>query len=102
MKSKQLSDYDVLNFMLEIALLARLNHPNVVRLWRGCVQVEQGVKNLLMVTEIIEKGDLSLLLHGRGGAGLKEALTLPQVVWLSLGIARGMQYLHSCEVLHLD
>lgn len=100
--SKELTDYDVLNFILEIALLARLNHPNVMRLWRGCVQVEDGKQNILMVTEFIEKGDLSVMLHGRGGPGLKEALTLPQVVWLSLGIARGMQYLHACKVLHLD
>mmetsp|Transcript_37618 Transcript_37618/g.70280 ORF Transcript_37618/g.70280 Transcript_37618/m.70280 type:complete len:676 (+) Transcript_37618:178-2205(+) len=102
-RDKQPTDYDVLNFILEIALLSRLNHPNVMRFWRGCAEFATGGhRNLLMVTEHIEKGGLSTLLHGHGGPKLPEALTLPQAVWLSLGIARGMQYLHACKVLHLD
>lgn len=55
-----------------------------------------------MVTEHIEKGGLSTLLHGHGGKPLPGSLTMPQVIWLSLGMARGMQYLHACKVLHLD
>mmetsp|Transcript_93611 Transcript_93611/g.180585 ORF Transcript_93611/g.180585 Transcript_93611/m.180585 type:complete len:627 (+) Transcript_93611:89-1969(+) len=101
-KDKDPTDYDVMEFILEIALLARLNHPNVMRFWRGTVELSSGQRSLLMVTEFIERGGLSTLLHGHDGPKLPEALTLPQAIVLSLGIAHGMQYLHSCDVLHLD
>mmetsp|Transcript_20243 Transcript_20243/g.56162 ORF Transcript_20243/g.56162 Transcript_20243/m.56162 type:complete len:676 (+) Transcript_20243:135-2162(+) len=96
------SDYDVMDFVLEIALLSRLNHPNVMRFWRGCVEFNSGKRGLLMVTEHIARGGLSGLLHGHGGQALPGTLTIAQSLWLSLGVARGMQYLHTCKVLHLD
>lgn len=101
-RDKSPTDYDVLDFILEIALLSRLNHPNVMRFWRGCVELKSGKRALLMVTEFISMGGLSQLLHGHGGPAHPEALTMPQVLSLNMGIARGMQYLHSCYVLHLD
>lgn len=61
-----------------------------------------GERQLLMVTEFIEKGGLSGLLHGHGGMKMPKPFSLPQGLWMALGMARGMQYLHSCKVLHLD
>lgn len=101
-KDKNPTDYDVLDFVLEIALLSRLNHPNVMRFWRGCAMLSGGQRSLLMVTEYIERGGLSGVLHGHGGPRLKQDFSIPQVLVLAMGIARGMQYLHSCHVLHLD
>lgn len=101
-KDKDPSDYDVMDFILEIALLSRLNHPNVMRFWRGSVEFINGRRSLLMVTENIVRGGLSGLLHGHGGEPMKENLQLAQALWLSTGVARGMQYIHSCNVLHLD
>lgn len=96
------TDYDVLDFILEIALLSKLSHPNVMRFWRGCAEVSNGKRSLLMVTENIDKGGLSGILHGHGGPRFHADFSLPQVLVLVSGIARGMQYLHSCNVLHLD
>lgn len=96
------TDYDVLDFVLEIALLSKLSHPNVMRFWRGCAEVSDGKRSLLMVTEHIDKGGLSTILHGHGGKKLRAEFSFAQVLFLVSGIARGMQYLHSCNVLHLD
>eukprot|EP00928_Gymnodinium_smaydae_P015596 TRINITY_DN15778_c0_g3_i1.p1 TRINITY_DN15778_c0_g3~~TRINITY_DN15778_c0_g3_i1.p1 ORF type:complete len:685 (-),score=165.69 TRINITY_DN15778_c0_g3_i1:76-2130(-) len=101
-KDKDPSELNVMDFVLEIALLSRLNHPNVMRFWRGCVEISNGQRTLLMVTENIARGGLSGLLHGHGGATMVPPLDIGQSLWLALGIARGMQYLHACSVLHLD
>lgn len=100
-KDKDPTDYDILDFVLEIAVVSRLSHPNVMRFWRGCADM-MGKRSLLMVTEYIAKGGLSGLLHGHGGPAMSTPFTLPQSIWMSLGMARGMQYLHGCKVLHLD
>jgi len=96
------TDADVVDFMLEIALLSQLNHPNIVRFWRGCTEIHDGRRSLLMVTEYVKQGGLSLLLHGHGGPPLPENLTLAQALSFGLDIARGVQYLHSQRILHLD
>lgn len=74
------TDADVVDFILEIALLSQLNHPNIVRFWRGCTEVHGGTRSLLMVTEYVKQGGLSRLLHGHGGAALPEPLTLSQAL----------------------
>lgn len=96
------TDAEVVDFMLEIALLSTLNHPNIVRFWRGCSEMRSGGRSLLMVTEYVRQGGLSRLLHGHDGPALPEPLTLPQALVLALDIARGVQYLHSQRILHLD
>lgn len=101
-KVKNPTDLEVLDFLLEIALLARLSHPNVMRFWRGCVELDEGRRSLLLVTEFAERGGLSSLLHGHGGRKLESVLSFQQNLWLSLGIAQGTHYLHACKVLHLD
>lgn len=73
------TDHDVLDFILEIALLSKLNHPNIMRFWRGCAEISGGRRSLLLVTEFVEKGGLSTLLHGHGGPRLEAELTSAQV-----------------------
>eukprot|EP00747_Dinoflagellata_sp_TGD_P220420 gnl/TRDRNA2_/TRDRNA2_92415_c0_seq1.p1 gnl/TRDRNA2_/TRDRNA2_92415_c0~~gnl/TRDRNA2_/TRDRNA2_92415_c0_seq1.p1 ORF type:complete len:800 (-),score=127.90 gnl/TRDRNA2_/TRDRNA2_92415_c0_seq1:73-2472(-) len=96
----------VLDFVLETSLLSQLNHPNIVRFWRGCFTDVRsgGRRGLLMVTEYVERGGLSSLLHGGPGRApvLEEPLTLAQALHFALGIARGLQYLHGQRILHLD
>ncbi|CAE8630963.1 unnamed protein product, partial [Polarella glacialis] len=79
-----------------------LNHPNIVRFWRGSTEIRNGTRSLLMVTEFVKQGSLSRLLHGHGGPALPEPLTLPQALSFGLDIARGVQYLHTQRILHLD
>lgn len=96
------TDAEVVDFTLEISLLSQLNHPNVVRFWRGCTEMLGGSRKLLMITEYVRQGGLSRLLHGHGGPALPEPLTLPQALSFGLDIARGVQYLHNQKILHLD
>lgn len=94
-----------MDFFLEIAMLSQLNHPNIVRFWRGSTEMRsgrRGSRSLLMVTEYIKQGGLSRLLHGHGGPALPNPLTLPQALSFGLDVARGVQYLHSQRILHLD
>eukprot|EP00931_Biecheleriopsis_adriatica_P024612 TRINITY_DN1528_c0_g2_i1.p1 TRINITY_DN1528_c0_g2~~TRINITY_DN1528_c0_g2_i1.p1 ORF type:complete len:1000 (-),score=231.79 TRINITY_DN1528_c0_g2_i1:8-3007(-) len=102
MKDNSPSDADVVDFLLEIAVLSQLNHPNIVRFWRGSTELRGGSRSLLMVTEYVKQGGLSRLLHGHGGPALPEPLTLPQALSFGLDVARGVQYLHSQRILHLD
>merc|ERR1719210_1029328 len=76
------TDYDVLDFVLEIALLSKLSHPNVMRFWRGCAEVTCGKRSLLMVTENIDRGGLSSILHGHGGPRFHAEFSLPQTLIL--------------------
>ncbi|CAJ1443568.1 unnamed protein product, partial [Effrenium voratum] len=92
----------VMDFFLEIAILSQLNHPNIVRFWRGSVELHGQTRSLLMVTEYIKQGGLSRLLHGHGGPALPDPLTLAQALSFALDVARGVQYLHSNRILHLD
>ncbi|CAE7465806.1 SIS8 [Symbiodinium sp. CCMP2592] len=100
--SRAPSDADVVDFLLEIAMLSQLNHPNIVRFWRGSTEMHSGSRSLLMVTEYIKQGGLSRLLHGHGGPALPDPLTLGQSLSFALDVARGVQYLHGQRILHLD
>ncbi|CAE7587994.1 SIS8 [Symbiodinium sp. CCMP2456] len=100
--SRAPSDADVVEFLLEIAMLSQLNHPNIVRFWRGSTEMHSGSRSLLMVTEYIKQGGLSRLLHGHGGPALPDPLTLGQSLSFALDVARGVQYLHGQRILHLD
>lgn len=93
------TDSDVCDFILEISILSRLSHPNVIRFWRGCVDLRSGHRTLLLVTEWMDRGVLSSLLH-EGSQEMR--LTLGQMQVLATGIGLGLAYLHDVKILHLD
>eukprot|EP00927_Polykrikos_kofoidii_P015904 TRINITY_DN1712_c0_g4_i1.p1 TRINITY_DN1712_c0_g4~~TRINITY_DN1712_c0_g4_i1.p1 ORF type:complete len:1097 (+),score=221.02 TRINITY_DN1712_c0_g4_i1:195-3485(+) len=92
------TDGDVCDFILEISLLSRLSHPNVVRFWRGCADVRSCRRTLILVTEWMDRGVLSSLLH----ESQEPALSFGQVTVLAMGIGRGIAFLHQVKILHLD
>lgn len=92
------TDGDVCDFILEISLLSRLSHPNVIRFWRGCVDLRTGHRTLFLVTEWSDRGVLSSLLH----ESQEPNLTIGQMQVLAVGIGLGVAYLHDVKILHLD
>lgn len=75
----------------EAGLMIQLIHPNVVRLY-GIVLEPQ----CCIVLEFMEKGSLYALLHSKG------ELNWPLRYQITLGIARGLAYLHENKIFHRD
>lgn len=77
----------------EAAILARIDHPNVVRI----VEVDAGQGGASLVTELVDGGSLRELLDERGGRlGLHEAASLVAQA------ARALHALHGQGVVHRD
>ncbi|KAG2499484.1 hypothetical protein HYH03_002431 [Edaphochlamys debaryana] len=86
------ADKVVRSFLQELEVLARCDHPNVVRVLAACVQPPR-------LCIVLERMDTSLdkLLYGTPDA----VLPLPAVLDFAIGIASGLEYLHP-TVLHRD
>ncbi|CAI7882131.1 unnamed protein product, partial [Closterium sp. NIES-54] len=87
------------DFHKEVAQMATKHHPNLVRLLGYAVggHVNTRVENIL-VYEFIANGDLRLWI----GPDAPTSLTLQQRVGILLGVARGLEYLHSFGLVHRD
>ncbi|KAG2426884.1 hypothetical protein HXX76_012671 [Chlamydomonas incerta] len=99
------------SFADEVAVLGRVDHPNVVRLLGACLDPPP----ICLVMERMET-NLDCVLHGRapaggmpaagavaGGSGgsTRPLLSLRKALHIALGAARGLEYLHP-TVLHRD
>lgn len=82
---------DALN---EIAVLARLHHPNIVKYRESCEQRT----TLYIVMEYADGGDLWGLLQGLGGRKLPEA----DVMNYFVQICMALKHMHDLKVLHRD
>ena len=82
------------SFCREIALMAKLRHPNVLRLLGVCVNSHGA---LTIVTDLMPRGSLFQLLHERGAPP-----PLPTLLGVLRDAARGMAYLHERQVVHRD
>jgi len=83
------------SFRKEIEIISLLSHPNIVKCLGGCSQPP----NLCIVTEYCNGGSLYDLLHVK-----KDKLSPQQQIEFALGIAEGMEYLHSRKpmIIHRD
>jgi serine/threonine-protein kinase len=79
-------------FKREIDIVARLEHPNVVR----AIDVLQTRKHLYLVLEYVVGKDLGAVVKERG------PLPVPEVIHYALQIARGLQYAHNQGIIHRD
>jgi hypothetical protein len=82
-------------FAQELGVLRRVRHRHVVQL----IGASAGPPACLIVTEFMRAGSLAAYLR-RGGVGVAPAAATQ--LKLALDIARGMQYLHACSIIHRD
>lgn len=80
------------NMDSEIAILKRLNHPHIVRLF----DVHKSTNHIYLVLEYCAGGDLSKLIKRRG------ALPEPQVRAFARQLAAGLRYLRDNGIVHRD
>ncbi|RXM93481.1 Discoidin domain-containing receptor 2 [Acipenser ruthenus] len=92
------------DFLKEIKIMSRLNHPNIVRLLGVCVCADP----LCMITEYMENGDLNQFLSQRESestlthANNIPSVSLPNLLHMSAQISSGMRYLASLNFVHRD
>ena len=88
----KLTEKCITSFQSEFLVMSCLRHPNVVLLMGAC----QGPKPCIIM-EFMRGGSLSHLLHNRS-----ELLSIEDTVMIAEDIARGLQYLHSINIIHRD
>jgi len=83
------------DFKAEVSIMSRLRHPNVVLFMGAVAQPSQ----LAIVTELVTHGSLFKFLQKR-----RADIPPQRRHKMALGIAKGMNYLHSCKpmVVHRD
>uniref|UniRef100_A0A8C7C157 receptor protein-tyrosine kinase n=1 Tax=Oncorhynchus kisutch TaxID=8019 RepID=A0A8C7C157_ONCKI len=92
------------DFLKEIKIMSRLNDPNIIQLLCVCVSSDP----LCMVTEYMDNGDLNMFLSQREmestltHANNIPAVSLSDLLHMSVQISSGMRYLASLNFVHRD
>ncbi|PXF41155.1 Serine/threonine-protein kinase EDR1 [Gracilariopsis chorda] len=86
-------------FMVEMKLMSKLRHPNIVEFIGACIHSP----NLAIILEFMPGGSLYRAIHRRRRNQLGP-FPLIKTVWIAFGIAKGMAHLHSQYpiVIHRD
>ncbi|GJP57477.1 hypothetical protein CLOP_g12193 [Closterium sp. NIES-67] len=89
------------DFRREVNEMATKHHPNLVRLLGFCIDGDAASENMeqIAIYEFMPNGDLEKRLHP---ATSPEPLSLRQRVDILIGMARGLEYLHSFGIVHRD
>jgi serine/threonine protein kinase len=82
----------------ESALLARLQHPNIVSFWESFNEASRGKSNLYIVMDFADGGDLSDLIKNRRNRLMSEK----QVINIAVQISLAMKHVHDRKILHRD
>ncbi|KAH3722767.1 hypothetical protein Pelo_18526 [Pelomyxa schiedti] len=86
------SPHNVERFRLEAEIVSGLRHPNIVKCLGTCTTTISG--KLLIVSELMCCSLRQLLRHVRSDS-MQQRLDFKQLVSISLGVANGMDSLHS-------
>lgn len=86
-------------FMVEMKLMSKLRHPNIVTFLGACIHNP----NLAIVLEFMSGGSLYRAIHRRR-RNQDGPFPLLKTVWIAFGVAKGMAFLHSQYpvVIHRD
>lgn len=98
---QELNDTILEEFALEVDIMRRLRHPNVLLL----MGVVTAAGSLSIVTEFIHRGSLFKLLHRPQPEAVKAALAEDRRrIRFCIDVAKGMHYLHTCIpiIVHRD
>lgn len=86
-------------FMVEMKLMSKLRHPNIVEFIGACIHNP----NLAIILEFMAGGSLYRAIHRRRRNDLGP-FPLLKTVWIAFGVAKGMAHLHTQYpvVIHRD
>lgn len=86
-------------FMVEMKLMSKLRHPNIVEFIGACIHNP----NLAIILEFMAGGSLYRAIHRRR-RNVLGPFPLLKTVWIAFGVAKGMAHLHSQYpvVIHRD
>jgi len=79
-------------FMQEVTIMKKVRHKNIVQFTGACTSRP----NLCIVFEYMNNGSLYDIIRREGG------LPAGTVIKIALSVARGMDYLHQCKIIHRD
>lgn len=91
---------DFVSVRNEMELLAHLSHPNIIKFYGICFMTNPFAACL--VTELAAHGELGKALYPKSGINLFSRLNQDVKFKIAIGIARGLQYLHSNKIIHRD
>ncbi|CAH8681558.1 hypothetical protein MS3_00004599 [Schistosoma haematobium] len=95
MDIKQMNEEGTCDFLNEISIMHRLNHPDIVQLLGVCIDV-----NVIKI--VTELAPLRSLLECLRESELRSSFSVPVLYKFSIQIARGMSYLEECGLVHRD
>lgn len=89
----------IAEFMMEMKLMSKLKHPNIVSFLGACIVSP----NLAILLEFMPGGSLYRAIHRRRRNNMGP-FPLLKTAWIAYGIAKGMEYLHAQYpvVIHRD
>ncbi|KAJ6632780.1 ALK tyrosine kinase receptor, partial [Pseudolycoriella hygida] len=87
------------DFLMEAAIMAKFNHPNIVHLIGVCFDRHPR----FIVLELLAGGDLkNFLREGRSKPERPSPLTMKDLVFCAVDVAKGCRYMESKRFIHRD
>lgn len=87
------------DFLMEAAIMAKFNHPNIVHLIGVCFDRHPR----FIILELLAGGDLkNFLREGRNKSDRPSPLTMKDLLFCALDVAKGCRYMESKRFIHRD